>query len=232
VQPILDEFREQSRAAFGSIDFQAMQDLSPEQRERRFAEAREKSEAVNRQADERIAKVLEAEQRERLDQLRLQRDGVAALARPEIAEKLGLTEDQVASIRRIQDQSRPRVPGGFNPEQSEEDRRAMFDRMREQREKADSDILAVLSEAQRDQWQRMQGKPFEFPMFGFGGRGGPEGPGGPGPGPGGPGGGFDGPPGPGGPRGGFGGQGGRGGQRGGGFGGGPRERPPIKPREE
>lgn len=214
-ETLSEEIREQGRAAFGNFDFQAMQDMSPEERQQRFAEARRRSEEANRQAEEKIAALLNPDQRERLSQLRIQREGIGGLSRPEVADKLGLSDDQRASIRRIQFESRPQGPGGFDPNQSPEDRRAMFARMQEQREKMEADILAVLTDEQKEKWNAMKGEEFEFPRgFSFGGRGGPEG-------------------------GGFGGAGGFGGRSGGGFGGGgggfrggERVRPPVKPREQ
>ena len=57
-------------------------------------------------------------------------------------------------------------------------------KMQKQREKADADVLGVLTAQQKEKWTEMKGKEFKFPQpkFGPGGRGGPGGfgPGGPG----------------------------------------------------
>jgi hypothetical protein len=145
--------QEQVRASFG--DFGQMQDLSPEERDKRFAAAAKKVEETNRQADEKAAKILNAKQAERLGQLRLQRDGPAALARPEIAKQLGLTDEQQAKIKGPQ--------GGF---------------------RLQADVLAALTAEQKAKWAEMKGKEFQFPQPqgpGFGPDGPGFGPGGPGP---------------------------------------------------
>ncbi len=130
VDEVLGELREQMQASFGN--FQELQNLSQAEREKRFAESRAKSEAANKQADEKLGKILD-----------------------------------------IQEASRPQR-GAFDPNLSDEDRRALFAKMREQREKAQIEILAVLTDAQKEKWAEMKGKEFKFPepRGGFGGPGG------------------------------------------------------------
>ena len=97
--------QEQIGASFG--DFRQMQDLSQEDRNKRFAEAAKKVEETNRQADVKAAKILSAKQAERLSQLRLQREGLAALNRAEIAKQLDLTAGQQAKIKNFLESFRP-----------------------------------------------------------------------------------------------------------------------------
>jgi hypothetical protein len=180
VDDLSRELREQIRSSMGNPDFQQMQDLSPEEREKRMAEAGKKSAVVNEQAVARVAKILDAKQFQRFEQLRVQREGLSALGRPDVATKLGLTDDQEAKIRTLQERARSRARGG--PNQSDEDRRANFTRMQQQREKMQADILAVLTDAQKTKWEELKGKEFTIPQGGGGGgfgRGG-SGPGGPG----------------------------------------------------
>ncbi len=61
-----------------------MQDLSREEREKRFAEARKKSEEAVQQAEEKLSQILDAKQLERLGQLRVQREGFAASIVPRL----------------------------------------------------------------------------------------------------------------------------------------------------
>lgn len=206
VKPLMAEIQKQRRAPFGGLSFEEMQKLSQEDRDKLFADTRKKAEAAAKETDAKLGKILKKEQSERLGQLRLQREGLGAFNRPEVAEELGLTEAQLAKMRKIREDARPQ--GGFSPDMSEEERREFFANMQKQREKADADVLGVLTAAQKEKWTEMKGKEFKFPQpkFGPGGPGGPGGRGGPG--------------GPGGP-GGFG--GGKGGER---------TRPPVKPREE
>ncbi len=169
VDELLSDVREQMRSSFGG--FQEMQDLSQEERAERFAKVIEKVEVTNKQTDEKVGKILDAKQAERLGQLRIQREGLRALSRPKIAERLGLTDQQQAEMRKIREDVRPQARGGRD--MSEEDRRAMFARMMQQREKMEADILAVLTDEQKQKWAEAKGQAFEFPRpQGFGGFGG------------------------------------------------------------
>jgi len=173
---LLAEVQQQTRSAFEAINFQELPGLSDEEREKRFAELREKTDEAGKKADEQLAKILEPKQLGRLDQLQLQREGAGALNRPDVGKKLVLSDDQQSKIRSIQEQNAgPFVP----PEQSQ---------------KMLAGTLALLTDVQKAKWSDLKGKEFAFPApqfgFGQGGFGGPGGPGGSGhpPGPGGPGG--------------------------------------------
>lgn len=161
----VSELQEQVRSSFRGFNFQDMQDLSQEDREKLFTEMRKKGEEANKQAEEKLGKLLEAKQVARLSQLRLQRDGVAALARDEVAKQLGLNEEQQAKLKTLQEAARPQGRGGFGGPGGE--------RMQEQRAKAQADTLAVLTEQQKGKWAELTGKEFKFPQpQGFGGFGG------------------------------------------------------------
>jgi hypothetical protein len=53
---------------------------------------------------------------------------------------------------------------------SEDERREFVTRMRERGEKYNADIIAVLTPNQKADWEKMQGKKFEFPAPQFGRR--------------------------------------------------------------
>ncbi|MBI3469584.1 MAG: hypothetical protein HY000_41820 [Planctomycetes bacterium] len=168
IDDLLADLQEQMRESFGN--FQDIQNLSQEERQKRFDETRKKGEEIGKKADEKLSKILEPKQADRLKQLRLQREGAGAFNREEIAKELGLTKDQQDKIRKIQETARPQGGGGFQ-NLSDEERRELLTKMREQREKAQKDIFAVLTEVQTKKWSEMKGKEFKFPEGGFGGFG-------------------------------------------------------------
>jgi spore coat protein CotH len=133
-------------------------------------------EAIVAKGEQRLAQILDASQLERLNQLRLQREGVVAFRRPEVVKRLGLTDEQLGKIGDLQQQSRP--PFGFGPPD--------FDHHQAQQSQALEAARALLSEEQKTTWAAMTGRQFAFqpPAFGRGRPG--FGPGGPGFGPGGP----------------------------------------------
>ena len=170
IDELLAGLQDQMRESFGN--FQDIQNLSQEERQKRFEETRKKGEEIGKKADEKLSKLLEPKQTERLKQLRLQREGAGAFGRDEIAKEIGLTKEQQDKIRKIQEESRPQVGGAGFQNLSDEERRELFTKMREQREKAQKDTLAVLTEEQTKKWSEMKGKEFKFPEGGFGRPGG------------------------------------------------------------
>jgi hypothetical protein len=181
VEELMRRLQDQMRASFESLDFQEMSTLRQSEREQRLAALGKKMEEANTQADEKIAKILEPKQAARLNQLRLQREGLTAFGRPEIAKQLGLTADQQAKIKKIQEASAAQARGWFGGPGQSDDPRDPFTRMRQEREKTQADLLAVLTSEQKAKWANMKGKAFEFPQPTWGGPGG-FGPGGLGPG--------------------------------------------------
>lgn len=161
VDELQGEMQEQIQAAIRDINFQEFGSLREEERDKRLTDMRIKSEAAMQLLDEKLNKDLDAKQVARLKQLALQRDVIAALNRPEVAQQLNLTKDQETKLREIASQ-------GFPPF-------APLDL----RQQAQADALAVLNDAQKKQWTDLTGKSFTFSEPPFGGRSGRR-PGGPG----------------------------------------------------
>lgn len=206
IDEILDEMQESMQAAFGNP--QDFQNLSEEERGKHLAEMQKKNEATTKKTDAAIAKVLDKKQLTRLNQLQLQREGVNAFHRPDVAKQLDLTEEQETKMQEVEAKAAEGRPAFGNFQQlSDEERQEMFTKMQERQKKREADLLAVLTEDQQAKWAEMQGEKFDFPQQGFVGFGGPGGGRGPGAGGRGPGG------------------GGRGA-------GGERRRPPVKDSEE
>ncbi len=142
----------------------------------------------------KIKTILNANQFSRFEQLALQKAGAIVIARPDISEKLGLSETQLQTIREIirdnqpgpggpggqgdgrvrgeggqrgqGQQGGPGEPGGFDPA-----------KMQAKQDELNKKILAVLTNSQRSTWNSMLGDKFEFskptpPRGGQGGGGG------------------------------------------------------------
>ncbi|MBI3465176.1 MAG: hypothetical protein HY000_19295 [Planctomycetes bacterium] len=132
-------------------DRQSFRSLSKEERRERLKEAARKGQENAGKAKEAVKSILDAKQLERFNQLVLQREGAAALARPDVAEKLGLTQEQKDKLGNIVKDALPdqgSLPDLKNA--SKEDRRAAFTKMREKAEKAKADGLAVLTPEQKE----------------------------------------------------------------------------------
>ena len=173
IDALLSEQRQAFQAAFGDFNPQEFQNLSEEERGKRRAEIQQKMAELGEKNERAVAKILDEKQQERLKQIHLQVQGVGALSRPEVAGELGLTADQQQKIRSIQ-QSAFSSRSDFDFRNATPEQRQQFiEQMRERREKANADILAVLSDEQKNKWQRMQGAKIDLPQggFGAGGRG-------------------------------------------------------------
>lgn len=147
---------------------QELRNLPPQERRQKMQELREKNDPT---------KVLNETQKKRLREIELQALGASALMQSEVADELKLTQEQRSKLQGIITQSMQQMReqfrgGGFGQGQGAQN----FQQMREQMEKQ---MLEVLTPAQRQQWQQMQGKPFQFeggrPMLWGGMRGGQQG---------------------------------------------------------
>mgnify|MGYP001045004619 CR=1 FL=1 len=155
----VQQMQESMRAAW-----QELRNLPPQERRQKMEELRQKNDPT---------KVLNESQKKRLRELELQAMGPMAFLQPEVADELKLTQEQRSRLQGIVTQQMQQLRerfqgGGFGQGQGIQN----FQQMREQMEKQ---MLEVLTPAQREKWQQMQGKPFQFeggrPMF-WGGMGG------------------------------------------------------------
>jgi hypothetical protein len=106
---------------------------------------------INQRGEELVMLVLEPDQAERLKQLRLQQEGTRAFDRPEVAKALRLTKDQLDQMREI----RSIAPN--------EDANGRVQQRRARRQQIEKDVLAMLSDEQKQSWERMQGAKFSCP---------------------------------------------------------------------
>jgi spore coat protein CotH len=152
IEKLQDEVREKMDALFRDFPPGPPPGDGPDDGDGPRVDFRSKMEELNKQIDEKIAALLPEKQFDRLRQLRLQSEGAAALVRPEVADKLALTEEQRDKIRDIQE----RGFTGFGPPQVDP--------------KDKADALALLSGDQKSKWESLIGAEVKLPeSFGPGG---------------------------------------------------------------
>jgi hypothetical protein len=119
---------------------------------------------IRQETDQGIAKLLDPKQKERLDQIALRAEGPLAVARPEIAAKLGLNETQQEYIQGIVMQMRRELmmtirqgaaSGQFNPGQI----RTLTAQLRQQ---AGQEIGKVIDRKQKTTFNKLLGEPFDI----------------------------------------------------------------------
>lgn len=156
LQQLAVQMRAKSREVFAGI-----QDLPPEERGRRFR-------AFDKEYRSRIDEILDRKQADRLAQIGLQREGIRAIGRPDIARELKLSADQRQRVEAILHQERASIKdlfGGVGGVMAPGDREAVRARIGEIRRTTESRLNAVLTDSQRREWQGMLGAPFKFPEF-------------------------------------------------------------------
>ena len=159
------EMREKGQALF-----QGAQNLSEDERNKRFRDFRAES-------DKKVGEILDAKQKTRLRQLEIQQMGARAVSRPDVQDELKLTADQKQKIQAAVEGEGAAMRAAFEGFQggqnmTDQQRQDAFAKMREVRTQTDAKITAVLTEAQKKQLVTMQGAPFKFPEMrgGFGRR--------------------------------------------------------------
>lgn len=144
------------------------------QRETMMKEFQERA----KKTEEKIRGILTAEQFKRLKQIELQQQGVEALRRPDMAQALGLTEEQIQKLKEIFDgiqkqreeigeQSRSLFQGFRD---ASEDERAKLREKGEQlrakgenlRKESQQKAMAVLNDEQKGKLKAMMGEPFKL----------------------------------------------------------------------
>ncbi len=160
IREIGEKLREDTQSQYEGFDFRSLGDLSPEERDAKFAPIRKKVEEVNAAAQKDIDAVLLPHQRERLKQLVVQwqmRGGAErALRFGPLGEELSVTDEQKEKLEAKNDEVQA----------------ALNEKIAKLRQDADADLISVLSPEQQAKLKGMIGTPFTFsqPQFsGFGG---------------------------------------------------------------
>lgn len=167
------ESREKMRELFSGL-----RDKSREERREAFEKMREESETLRKKSEEQILSALTENQKERLQGIQLQMQGVRALSDPEVAKKLDIDELQQEEIKlaleearsKSQSQMRELFAGVRDGSVKREEMQKKMEELRAESEKA---ALEVLTAEQRKKLDSMKGEKIELsPRDLFGGRGG------------------------------------------------------------
>ena len=145
----------------------SLKDATPEQRRAKRAE-------VEADIAKKVAAVLNEKQQGRLNEIRLQVRGPAALAEKEVAAALKLTDDQAKQLSQLAEARRTAVRSAV--EATGNDRNATRDKITQISKDSADKMLAVLTAEQRDQFEKLKGKKLDlgtaqFGSFGGSGRG-------------------------------------------------------------
>jgi hypothetical protein len=142
-------------------DFGGFRDLSPEEREKRFAEMREAAAKRDAEVKTKLEGVLLAPQMKRLGELRVQRQGISALSNADVAAALGLSDMQKETIAETIQKNSQKVRELY--ENAGENREGLREKADALRKEGDDAVLNVLSDEQKTKFNELKGEAFEFP---------------------------------------------------------------------
>jgi Spy/CpxP family protein refolding chaperone len=141
----------------------SLKDATPEQRRAKRAE-------VEADIAKQVAAVLNEKQQGRLNEIRLQVRGGAALAEKEVDDALKLSDDQAKQLSQLAEARRVAVRSAV--EAAGNDRNAARDKISKISKDSAEKMLAVLTAEQRDQFEKMKGKKLDLGAAQFGSFGG------------------------------------------------------------
>jgi hypothetical protein len=109
-----------------------------------------------------LKEALAPEQLKRLQQLKLQQQGAFALGRPEIGEELKTTVEQRKQFMGVVQEMQKKIEPLMKEAQSGGNPQEIRPKVMKIRKDYEARIEAILSDAQKQQWKRMLGKPFDL----------------------------------------------------------------------
>lgn len=118
---------------------------------------------ASEEAQKEVDTVLNADQKKRLKELAVQRAGNSAVLNPETAKEVGITEEQKAKIKALEDMQQQANQALMEKMRNQELDRDQFREKMETNTKAfDTELAKILTDAQKAKLKEMSGKPFTF----------------------------------------------------------------------
>jgi Spy/CpxP family protein refolding chaperone len=135
-----------------------LQSLDPSERQQKMQE-------MAREGERTASKILHRDQMKRLKEITLQVQGARAFSNPDLANALGLTDEQKEKIKATEGGrgQRPQVTPGGDPEAAQK-------RMEEMRKANLEKVMSILTPEQKAKYKEMTGEPFTGKMEFQGGR--------------------------------------------------------------
>lgn len=166
-----EKLEESLRPERGGGDRPNFREMSEADREKFMEQMRK--EGAERAVKERqeLGKILLPPQMERLQEVAIQNMGLRALANPEVAAKLKLSDKQKTKLQEVQESSMEQMREQMRAAFQGGNREGMRERFQEMQKKVEADCMAVLSKEQKKAYEELKGEPFEMPQPSFGGRG-------------------------------------------------------------
>ena len=148
----LTKMQEQGRGERPDGDFRNM---SEEERTEFFTKMRKQAEERNTKMKEQLEEVLFPEQLERLQEINIQLQGIAALRNAEVAKELKITEAQKKELEEVQAGLMEKMREGMRELFSGGSRDGIREKMEKMRDDMEGDVLDVLTSEQKKKFEEM-----------------------------------------------------------------------------
>jgi hypothetical protein len=140
----------------GDSYFTRLQNLSEDERAKKHAEFGENTKA----AWEKCERILTSEQVDRVKQISRQARGISALSDEDVALALKLTDAQKKQLETVRDAAQQEIRSAFQPG---DDRGAAAKKVAEIQKASDAKQMAVLTDEQKKEFEKLQGEKIELP---------------------------------------------------------------------
>jgi len=164
IKDLVADVREEMQSEFAStgIDFQGLQDLSREERQKRMAEIQTKMAEINKKINDKfmpkLNEILDKGQQTRLKEIALQAAGPAALQEADVVKALALSSEQQEKLKKLSTEMGEKRTAAFTAGGDREEQRAKATAIaKEHGEKANE----ILTKDQMAKFDQLKGKPFD-----------------------------------------------------------------------
>jgi DNA-binding transcriptional MerR regulator len=170
IKTAVDKVRQDARTNQGERP--NFRELTEAQREEFFKKFREQQETTNKKIQEAIEDVLLPQQVERLNEIRLQIQGVGALLTEPVQKELKITAEQKTKFTEIQKETQEKgqelfsgvreLFQGGDREKAQAAMQEIREKMTNMQKETEKSILGVLTDSQKKEFEKMKGKPVEI----------------------------------------------------------------------
>jgi hypothetical protein len=141
-----------------------LQDLTPEEQKQELPSILKMVGEKGKEIQDKVDKVLNEKQRTRVKELSIQRRGVEALQDDEVVDALKLSDEQKEKLTAVRKELGDKQEAIMKD--SGGDRQKNREKFFALNKEAGESALAILTSAQREQFEKMKGPKFDFPQGG------------------------------------------------------------------
>ena len=170
IKKAVEKVREDARSTQGERP--NFRDLTETQREEMFKKFRAQQEATTKKINEAVEEVLLPQQVERLEEIRLQIQGVAALLTEPVQKALKITAEQKTKFAGVQKETQEKgqelfsgvreLFQGGDREKAQAAMQEIREKMTTMQKETNEKLLGVLTDGQKKEFEKMKGKPVEI----------------------------------------------------------------------